>query len=224
MLSVSFIHNNPKAIAEIKSTIKHVFPDKDADAIYQLLEDYDSAFLTAREYLAFYYSISTKTVTKYINDNGLIKEWGIIESSIFDSGINALYQFYDETADEHRNILVRSLKLLNTSISPIGKKNKRIKMLRSYRNNRAAHYGDDYDKESSNITYDLPIQILETLRRDRQHFDKKYFNSWNQLYDDIIKPFHETSRRIEQILNWDLNFDKSNAELINYLNEVILTV
>lgn len=45
-----------------KDQIKKIFPDKNVDSIFEVLIDYGEAYFVAREYFAYYFPMTTKTV------------------------------------------------------------------------------------------------------------------------------------------------------------------
>ncbi len=221
MLNVSVKYENEDVIDDIKDKIHSVFPDKNSDEIFKLINDFDEGFIAAREYFAYFFPMTTKTVIDYVNCCGMGRSWQFITDAIFDEGINALYRFYDGRASQNGDILRRSCKILGRPISKRNKDDVPIKMLVTYRNQKAAHFGNDYHLSSSNITYDLPIILLERLRRDRCKFEMKHFGSDSILSDDILSYFVSMMPVALKALNSNVDYKEIRNELSLYINSVI---
>lgn len=221
MLSYTITPEKESDIDNRKAEIKSAFPDCAVDRAYKVLNDYDNAYLSAREHFAYYFVMTTKTITDYINEQKMGRIWQFTTDAIFDEGVNSLYQFYDKQSKEYRFVLQRAKEILKVSISTTNKNDKHIKMLKSYRNNHSAHFGDGFYKKETSITYDLPIILLERLRRDRHSFNKEYFDLTDLVYDELKTYFITKIQPVIQMLNKELDAENIKNELIDYLDSVI---
>lgn len=221
MLSYTITPEKENDIDNRKAEIKSAFPNCDVDKAYKVLNDYDNAYLSAREYFAYYFVMTTKTIINYINEQKMGRIWQFTTDAIFDEGVNSLYQFYDKQSKEYRFVLQRTKEILKVSIPTTNKNDRHIKMLKSYRNNHSAHFGDGFYKKETGITYDLPIILLERLRRDRHSFNKKYFDLTDLVYDELKTYFITKVQPVIQMLNRELGAENIKNELIDYLDSVI---
>lgn len=222
MLNFTITPENPKTVDDYKAKLLEVFPDKSPDDMYEILNSYDSAYLSAREYFAYYFPMTTKTVVDYINENKLGRIWQFTTDAIFDEGVISLYSIIDERSDKYRNILKRSETVFGFPISNYAQSEEYIKKIRIYRNQRAAHFGKDYFEKNSSIRYDDPILMLEHLRRDKNTFNSKYLDLTDLLYDELKTYFIEKIPIITKMLNVELDVAKIKKELISYLDSVIV--
>lgn len=221
MLKVSLKYESESMIDAFKTQISDAFPDRDAAPIFEVLNDYDEAYFAAREYFAYFFSMTTNTVVDYVNRNGLGRIWHFMTDSVFDGGVNALYRFYDPSSKKNEKILDRCMDCIGVSISSIDKNDALIKMLVRNRNNMAAHYGNDFGLDSSRISYDAPILILERLRRDKIAFDKKYIGKISFLDDDILQYFLTMIPPVIALLKADIDRKTIEEELELYINSII---
>lgn len=221
MLSYTITPEKESDTDNRKAEIGSAFPGCDIDKAYKVLNDYDNAYLSAREYFAYYFVMTTKTVIDYINEQKMGRIWQFTTDAIFDEGINTLYQFYDKQSRKYRFVLQRAKEILGVSISTTSKNDKHIEMLKSYRNNHSAHFGDGFYKKETGITYDLPIILLERLRRNRYDFNRKYLDLTDMVYDELKTYFITKIQPVTQMLNKELDTKNIKTELVEYLDEVI---
>lgn len=208
-------------IDDRKAMLKDAFPGCDKDKAYKVLNDYDNAYLSAREYFAYYFVMTTETIIDYVNEQKMGRIWQFTTDAIFDEGINTLYQFYDKQSKEYRFVLQRAKDILGVPISTTNKNDEHIKMLKSYRNNHSAHFGDGFYKKETGITYDLPIILLERLRRDRHDFNKEHLDLTYLIYDELKTYFITKIQPVIQMLNKELDTKNIENELVDYLDGVI---
>lgn len=221
MLNFKITPENPRMVDDYKAKLLKAFPGKNPDDMYDVLNSYDSAYLSSREYFAYYFVMTTKTIVEYINSNGLGRIWQFLTDAILDEGVISLYSMVDERSNRYRNVLRRSKGIFGFSISEYAQSKEYIKKIRIYRNQRAAHFGDDYFEENSSIRYDDVITMLEHLRRDRVDFNEKYLGLEDLAYDNLETCFSEKIPTIISMLNAELNMKKIKVELSEYLNSVI---
>lgn len=222
MLNFIITPENPKSIDDYKDKLLNSFPDRNPDDMYSILNQYDGAYLSSRECFAYYFPLTTETVIKYINANKLGRIWQTITDSIFDEGIMSLYSIIDERSSKYRNVLKRSESVFGFPISDYTQSKEYIKKIRIYRNQRAAHFGDDFFEKNSNIRYDDPIIMLERLRHDKNAFNSKYLDLTDLVYDELKTYFVEKIPIVVKMLNAEFDTSKIREELINYLDSVIM--
>lgn len=116
-----------------KSTKKTVCHD--ANQLLDLYDAYDAAFIAATEYFIYYCIIAAPSAVKYFNAADGGRTWQFIGDAVFDEGINALWQFFDNGG---LNIIQRFDKAFGTKIGSLIQ-DERIKELKEYRHKRAAH-------------------------------------------------------------------------------------
>lgn len=221
MLNFKITQENPESIKDFEHKLQEAFPDKDPEQMYDILHLYDEAYLSAKEYFAYYFPMTTKTVINYINSHKLGTIWQFITDAIFDEGINALFSLIDGQSSQYRDVLRRSEKIFGFPISDYGQDKDYIKKIRIYRNNVSAHFGKDYFEDNSRIRFDEPIIMLEHLRRDRENFNQKYLNIADLSYDEFKRNFAEKIPIIIEVLNAPLDTEQIRKELSEYLSSVI---
>ena len=135
--------------------------------------------------------------------------------------MNALFSIIDKRSDRYRNVLERSEKVFGFPISDYTQGKDYIKKIRIYRNQRSAHFGENYFSTSSSIEYDIPIIMIEHLRQDRNSFNEKYLRLTDESYGELKFYFVEKIPDIARMLNEHLNEKQIEKELTDYLDNVM---
>lgn len=149
-----------------KSTKKNICHD--AGQLLELYDAYDAAFIAAIEYFAYYCIIAAPSAMEYFNAMDGGQTWQFINDAIFDEGVNALWQFFDNRG---LNIVQRFDKAFGTKIGSLINDNI-IKELKEYRHKRAAHYNRNTNDKTI-IHHETPIYALNKLREAKTRFDDK---------------------------------------------------
>lgn len=182
----------------IKKSVCH-----DADQLLELYDAYDAAYIAATEYFIYYCIIAAPSVVEYFNAADGGRTWQFIGDAVFDEGVNALWQFFDQSG---LNIIQRFDRAFGTKIGNIIQ-DERIKELKEYRHKRAAHRNKNVHEKTS-ICYETPIRVLDKLR-----VAKTKFNNEAGLAQSIYMLDIENScvMRIAWILN-DLKIPENMSE------------
>lgn len=190
----------------------------------KLLDDYDAAYIATVKDLSYYYALSTSnTIIDTVNSKKLGDFFVNCTEAIFDRGINQLWQFYDKSAKEHRNILNRWKEIFGSDkgMSNLLKYERR---LASYRNNYTAHYGNGFGIDRTNITIDLPLEIIDLIIKHRHSFEESKLKRENSLYHTShIKD--EVSLSVAQVAS-TLGLNKAQhtqayAEVKAFINSIV---
>lgn len=178
---------------------------RDADQLLELYDAYDAAFVAATEYFIYYYIIAAPSVVDYFNAVEGGKTWQFIGDAVFDEGVNALWQFFD---NKGLNIVQRFDKAFGTKIGRLIQ-DERIKELKEYRHKRAAHRNRNVHEKTS-IRYETPIHVLNKLRAAKTKFDDGAGLSQSIYMFDIE---NLCTMRINWMLN-DLRMPENMSEKI----------
>ncbi len=186
-----------------KSSKKNVCHN--ACELLELYDAYDAAFIAATEYFIYYCIVAAPSVVDYFNAMDGGRTWQFIGDAIFDEGVNALWQFFD---NKGLNIVQRFDRAFGTKIGSLIN-DCRIKELKEYRHKRAAHRNRNVHEKTS-IRYETPIHVLNKLREAKTKFDNEADLSQSIQMLDV-----ETScaMRAAWILN-DLKIPESMTEKI----------
>ncbi len=186
-----------------KSAKKKVYHD--ADQLLELYDAYDAAFIAATEYFVYYCIIAAPSVVDYFNAADGGRTWQFIGDAVFDEGINALWQFFDNSG---LNIVQRFDKAFGTKIGSLIH-DERIKELKEYRHKRAAHRNRNVHGKT-NIRYETPIHVLNKLREAKTKIDNEAGLSQSIYMFDIE---NSCAMRIAWILN-DLKIPEDMSEVV----------
>lgn len=86
MINYKITLENSKFIDDHKGALAKAFPGRDPNAMYDILQLYDEAYLSSKEYFAYYFPMTTQTIVDYVNDNKLGRVWQFVTDAIFDEG------------------------------------------------------------------------------------------------------------------------------------------
>ncbi len=177
----------------------------DVNRLLELYDAYDAAFIAATEYFVYYCIIAAPSVVDYFNSTDGGRTWQFIGDAVFDEGVNALWQFFDQSG---LNIIQKFDRAFGTKIGSFIQ-DERIKELKEYRHKRAAHRNRNIHEKTS-IHYETPIHVLNKLRVAKTKFDNEAGLTQSIYMFDIE---NSCVMRIAWILN-DLRIPENMSEKI----------